>query len=137
MCGEFTKQDMAEIREKTKLNSAYVQQCRDQALWMWRSYRTQHRDWERQLKHAKGKWRGKLLKREPLKPFHNSLTGKVPVRIDVRTGIVVSSNRMKLSPYVLCLSTFSKNHRIIVPLNPAKYHLDLLRKGRRRESGSR
>jgi transposase len=36
---------------------------------------------------------------------------------------------MKLSPYVLCLSTFSKNHRIIVPLNPAKYHLDLLGKG--------
>lgn len=127
--GDFTKQDMAEIKEKTKLNSAYVQQCRDQALWMWRSYRSQHRDWECQLKHAKGKWRGKLLKREPRQPFHDGLTGKVPVRIDVRTGIVVSSNRMKLSPYVLCLSTFSKNHRIIVPLNPAKYHLDLLRKG--------
>jgi hypothetical protein len=28
-CGEFTKQDMAEINEKTKVSSAYVQQCRD------------------------------------------------------------------------------------------------------------
>jgi len=128
--GEFTKQEMTEIRKITKLNSAYVQQCRDQALWMWRSYQTQHKDWERRLKHAKGKWREKLLKREPSKPFHNGLAGKVPIRIDIRTGSVESSKRMKLSPYALRLSTLSKNHRIIVPLNPSEYHVELLRKGR-------
>jgi hypothetical protein len=28
-CEEFTKQDMADINEKTRVSSAYIEQCRD------------------------------------------------------------------------------------------------------------
>jgi len=61
--GEFAREDMARIAKLTKLSSGYVQQCRDQALWMWRSYCAQHQDWERRLRRAKARWREKLLNR--------------------------------------------------------------------------
>lgn len=128
--GEFTKEDMRGISALTKLGAAYVQQCRDQALWMWRGYNAQHQEWERTLGQAKGKWREKLLKREPRKPLSDGLTNKIPVRIDERTGTVEASKRIRLSPYVLRLSSLRKGSRITIPLNPAGYHLELLRKGR-------
>jgi transposase len=55
---------------------------------------------------------------------------KIPVRIDVRTGKVEDSKRMRLCPHVIRLSTLRKRYRITLPLNPAKYHLEILRKGR-------
>lgn len=121
---------MRGISALTKLGAAYVQQCRDQALWMWRGYNAQHQEWERTLGQAKGKWREKLLKREPRKPLSDGLTNKIPVRIDERTGTVEASKRIRLSPYVLRLSSLRKGSRITIPLNPAGYHLELLRKGR-------
>ena len=127
--GKFRRQDIESIKRLTKLNIAYVQQCRDQALWMWRSYHAQRQEWERDLKYARGRWREKLLKREPKKPFSKGSRGKVPIRIDVRTGVVQASKRMKLTPYLIHLSTLEKHHRITVPLNPAKYHIELLRNG--------
>lgn len=129
--GEFSHVDFSEVRRRTKLPSAYVQQSRDQALWMWRSYHAGQKKWRQQLTHAKGRWREKLLEREPRKPFHIGLRNRVPIRIDVRTGTVEASRGIKLSPYVLRLSTLEKNYRIAVPLNPAEYHLEVLRKGRR------
>jgi len=128
--GEFTKSDIARITKLTKLSSAYVQQCRDQALWMWRSYQALHKEWEHRLKYARRSWREKLLKREPQKPFRKSLSKKVPVRLDSRTGVLETSKRIKLSPYVLRLSTLRKNTRITIPLNPAEYHLNLLERDR-------
>jgi hypothetical protein len=59
--GEFINSDIARIKQETKLTSAYVQQARDQALWMWRSYYAQHSEWVYQLKKAKGNWHEKLL----------------------------------------------------------------------------
>jgi len=126
----FEEEDTVRIHERTKLSSAFIQQCQNQALWMWRSYHVQHMEWERRLRCAKGKWREKLLKREPQKPFHNGLTRKVPIRIDIRTGVVEVSKRMKLTPYVIRLSTLKKHTRITIPLNPADYHLRLLAKSR-------
>jgi len=128
--GEFTREDLDKIATATKLSSAYIQQCRDQALWMWRSHRGQHHMWKIRLRKAKGKWREKLLKREPSPPLSNGLRRKVPIRIDARTGIVEQSKQIKLCPYVLRLSTLKKNYRITVPLNPARYHLEVLRMGR-------
>lgn len=128
--GEFTMRDIARIGKLTKLSSALIQQCRDQALWIWRSYHAQHEEWRRRLNHAKGRWREKLLKREPQKPFHKGLNEKIPVRIDIRTGLVEQSQTIKLAPYVIQLSTLKKHRRITIPLNPAGYHLDLLRRGR-------
>lgn len=126
----FEEKDTVRIRDRTRLSSAFIQQCQSQALWMWQSYHVQHMEWERRLRHAKGKWREKLLKREPQKPFHNGLTGKVPIRIDTRTGVVEVSKRMKLTPYVIRLSMLKKHMRITIPLNPADYHLRLLARGR-------
>lgn len=128
--GEFTRTDLAKIAGLTKLSSPFIQQCRDRALWMWRSYHVRRKEWERQLVHAKGKWREKLLKREPRRPFHNGLRNKVPVRVDVRTGIVEASKQITLSSHVLRLSTLKRNCRVTIPLNPAEYHLRILNKGR-------
>lgn len=128
--GEFTKDDLARIAALTKLQCAYMQQCRDQALWMWRSYHSQHEEWERRVEYAKGKWRDKLLEREPRKPLRDGLVKKIPIRIDLRTGTIEGSKRVKLSPYVLRLSSLSRNARITILLSPARYHLELLRKGR-------
>jgi len=128
--GEFTRRDITRITKLTKLSSAYVQQCRDQALWMWRGYRALHQEWEHRLKHARRIWREKLLKREPQKPFRKGISKKVPVRLDSRTGVLETSKRIKLSRYVLRLSTLRKNNRTTIPLNPAEYHLGLLERGR-------
>jgi putative transposase len=128
--GELTRADLTQIKMRTKLGIAYVQQCRDQALWMWRSYLAQHEEWEQKVRHAKGKRVQKFVKREPQKPFRKDSAKKVPVRIDTRAGVVEAAKRIKLSPCVLRLSTLRKGVRVTIPLNPAQYHLALLRKGR-------
>ncbi len=42
--GEFNKEDTAEIGRLTKLNTCYLQQCRDQGLWI-NSVRNAERVW--------------------------------------------------------------------------------------------
>jgi len=69
-----------------------------------------------------------LLKRKPQKPFTNGMHGKVPVWFDYRIGSIEKSQVM-LCPYVARASTPKKGVKITIPLNPAKYHLDLLQKG--------
>jgi len=128
--GEFSRSDIAEIGKITKLQIAYVQECRDQALWLWRSYQTRHAEWEKRYKYAKGKWREKLARREPHKPFYRGMQSKIPVRIDKRMGSVEASEQMKLSSYVIRLSTLKKGCRVTIPLNPVEYHKNLLRQGR-------
>lgn len=128
--GEFTKDDMTRIAMLTRLQSTYLQQCRDQALWMWRTYFAQYQEWDRELKRSRGNWREKLLKREPRRPLRSGLVRKIPVRIDARTGHVEASKRIKLCPLVLRVSTLEKYAGVTIPLNPADYHLNLLQKGR-------
>lgn len=99
-------------------------------MWMWRSYYTLHEEWERRVSHAEGKWHAKLLKREPRKPLRDGLARKIPIRIDLRTGSVEGAKRIRLSSFVLRLSSLSRNARITIPLSLARYHLELLRKGR-------
>lgn len=81
------------------------------------------------MRREKGKWREKILKRQPQKPFSNRLRYKVPVWFDYRIGSVEKS-RIKLSPYVARTSTLQKGVKLTIPLNPAKYHLDLLHKSK-------
>lgn len=128
--GGFMHDDLRKIEKRTKLSSAYIQQCRDQAMWLWRSYQVQHRNWEQRLLRSKAKWKDALLKREPHKPFQGGLRRKVPVRVDYRTGLVQPAEHIQLSPYVVRLSTLRKYARVTIPLNPAKYHLDSLQKGK-------
>lgn len=117
-----------QVKEESKLPAVMVQCCFDTASWMWRSYRSQAAQWERQTRKAKGKWREKLLKRQPQKPFSNGIGRKVPVWFDCRIGSVEKS-KIKLCPYVARVSTLRRGAKLTIPLNPAKYHLGLLLEG--------
>jgi len=116
------------VKRESDLPAAMVQCCFDTASWMWKSYRMQLAEWKRRMRGAKGKWREKLLKRQPLRPFSNGITHKVPVWFDYRIGSIEKS-RVKLCPYVARASTLRRGIKLVIPLNPAKYHLDLLSKG--------
>jgi len=117
-----------QVKEECKLPPAMVQCCFDTASWMWRSYREQLKDWNCELKRAKGEWRKKLLKRKPQKPFSKGMNRKVPIWFDYRIGSIERS-KVKLCPYVARASTLKKGVKVTIPLNPVKYHLDLLQKG--------
>jgi len=56
------------------------------------------------------------------------MNGKVPIWFDHRIGSIERS-RIKLCSYVARASTLKKGVKITIPLNVAKYHLDLLQKG--------
>ena len=117
-----------QVRVETGLPSAMAQCCFDTASWMWKSYRKQLAEWKRKLRRAEGKGREKLLKRQPQKPLSNGTSGKVPVWFDCRIGSIEKS-RIKLCPYVARISTLRKGVKLTIPLNPAKYHLNLISKG--------
>ena len=140
-----------EIKIRTKLNSAYIQQCKDKAIWMWKSYNKQHKKWQYKLNKANNqKYYNKLLKREPSKPFEKSFNGKhntkpfsksnnkIPVRLDYRTISLKSNLKLKgnlasnlknnkLSDLWINLTSLKKHDKIMIPLNPADYHLNKLK----------
>jgi len=124
--------DRAKFYERLKMESglpgALVQCCFDTASWMWKSYRKQLAEWKRRMRRAKGKWREKLLKHEPQKPLSNGISRQIPVWFDYRIGSIEKS-KVKLCPYMARVSTLRRGVKLTVPLNPAKYHLDLLQKG--------
>ncbi len=115
------------VARETSLSSAYLQQCEDRALWMWKSYNALHRKWETKVKTAKGKRLQKLLRREPSPP--GQTTKKTPVRIDIRTGQVREVS-LTLTSHVLKLSTLKKFQTATMLLNPSKYHKDILAKNK-------
>lgn len=121
------------IKNKTKLSAGFVQQSKDKALWMWSQYRTAHRKWRWRVKKAKTgtKYYEKLLQREPSEPFTNgkTLTHKIPIRFDKRTGTIEKS-KVKMSDWIMRISTLKKNEKITVLLNSAKYHNELLGNGK-------
>jgi putative transposase len=120
------------VKTEARLPGHVVQCCYDTAKWMWSSYRALHRAWRWQVAEAKRngewKWLRKLLKREPQKPFSRGMTRKVPIWFDSQLGSIEKS-RIKLCPYVARVSTLRRGVKLTVPLNPAKYPLDLLSKG--------
>ncbi|HID60249.1 MAG TPA: hypothetical protein EYP46_00115 [Hadesarchaea archaeon] len=100
---------------------------------MWKSYRELHREWRWRVGWAQQegdeRWLRKLMKREPQPPFSNWLRHKVPIWFDYRIGSLELSE-IKLSPRVIRISTLKRGERITVLLNPAKYHLELLERGK-------
>ncbi|MCK4669846.1 MAG: transposase [Nanoarchaeota archaeon] len=129
-----------EIAKKTKLSTGYIQQCKDKAIWMWKSYKKEHSRWEFKLKRAKKgtKWHSKLLKRAPSEPFSKSIN-KIPVRLDSRTVSLKTNLELKgkmvkalkedldISSLWLHVSTLKKRDKMMIPLNPAEYHLQVLK----------
>ncbi|MCK4884401.1 MAG: transposase, partial [Candidatus Diapherotrites archaeon] len=124
------------IQEITKLSAGFVQQAGHKALWMWKQYRTTHRKWEWKVSKAQKetKYYEKLLKREPSEPFSNNrtLVHKVPIRLDSRTGHVRNVD-LKLTKWMVEISTLKKNNRMALLLNPSKYHARLLESGEIRD----
>ena len=122
-----------QIKKRTGLSAAFVQCCGDTALWMWKSYRKLHNEWERRVKWAKRggdeQWLRKLMKREPSKPFSNSPQRKIPIWFDCRIGSLERSEKIKISPRIIRISTLKLGERMTIPLNLAKYHVDMLERG--------
>jgi len=126
------------VQEVTGLSAGFVQQCGNQALWMWEGCREFHDRWEKAVERARA--RGderrlrKLLEREPSKPFNGKgPSRKIPIRFDYRTGEVQGSKRAKLSPLLIRMSTLKKCEKLTVFLNPSSYHLELLGRGEIRD----
>jgi transposase len=120
----------ARVKEQAKLSGAITQCCFDTAAWMWRGYREAHKAWRREVAVARRdgdrKWFRKLLRRQPREPFSNGMQGKVPIWFDNRIGSIERAKHLKLCSYVARVSTLRRGVKLTIPLNPAKYHLDLL-----------
>ncbi len=127
----------SDIVEKTGLSAGFIDQCRDKAIWAWKSYRKLHIDWEKKVKRAterleaseddkekekKQKSLDKLLKKEPSRP---TFEDKTPCRLDSRTG-KITIGKGKFSPLWIHISTLEKGKTIDIPLNPSQYHLNQL-----------
>jgi len=127
----------SDIVEKTGLSAGFIQQCIDKVIWVWKSYRKLHRQWENQVikvqeriesarddkeKSKREQSLENLLKREPSSP---SFENKTSCRIDNRTGKIEKSDS-KLTPLWMHVSTLEKKKTIDVPLNPSQYHLNQL-----------
>ena len=123
----------ADVKEQAKLSGAMTQCCFDTTAWMWWSYREAHKAWRRNAAIARSegdeKWLRKLLRREPQEPFSRGMKGKVPIWFDNRIGSIERSKHLKLCSYVARVSTLRRGEKLTIPLNPAKYHLDLLERG--------
>ncbi len=142
-----TKLDRKTIRALVKANNieqiiglsyGLRDQCIDKVIWVWKSYKKLHHDWEGKVQNAKEKTESardenekekrekslqKLLKKEPSKPHFEN---KTSCRFDYRTGNV-EIGKGKFSPLWIRISTLEKNKRIDIPLNPSQYHLNQLK----------
>jgi putative transposase len=132
-----------DIQTFTGLSSAFVQACRDKALWMFKSYRQLHRDWQQDITRleksiakckerlakkstAKDKTRLQKLqhklyrwnKREPSSP---TTKGKVPVMFDYRVGDIAFSRHSKEFPLWARISTLIKGEKLHLPLSVYPY----------------
>lgn len=126
------------VQELTGLSAGFVQQCGNQSLWMWESYRELHRRWERAVEKAMargdGQWLRKLLGREPSKPFQGKDSKrKIPTRFDYRTGDVQRSEHARLSPLLIRISTLKKHQKLTIFLNPSRHHSEQLERGEIRD----
>ena len=126
------------IEHLTGLSSAFVQACRDKALWMFKSYRQLHREWQwdikrleksiatckqclarkstakdkkrlRKLQHKLYRWK----KRQPSPP---TIREKVPIMFDYRVGDISLSCTAKEFPLWARISTLKKGEKLHLPL---------------------
>ncbi|WP_287584896.1 transposase [Candidatus Borrarchaeum sp.] len=138
-----------DIQTITGLSSAYVQACRDKALWMFKSYRELHREWQweitqlkksiatctqritrkstikakkrlRNLQHKLYRWK----KREPSPP---TVKEKVPIMFDYRVGDIAFSCTSKAFPLWARISTLKKGEKLHIPLHLYPYATKHLR----------
>lgn len=135
----WSKSGMVEMLERyrydvtgvTGLGSAYVQQCRDKALECWLSYNRLHDAWKERVEYYSGNedYVRRLLKREPGMPFSKKSNHKVSCRFDLRTcsRIINDGNHIK---YWASISSLTKSKLLLIPLNPSRYHVNLMQDGK-------
>jgi len=126
---EFRK----EIEEITGLPSAFAQACRDKALWMYKSYKKQHKEWSKKVsklekavercreKHKRKKLKHKLYRLKKREPSLPSVNRKIPVMFDVRVGSIEFSYSAKEFKLWMRISTLEKHKRILIPLHSYAY----------------
>lgn len=119
-----------EIKEKTGLPSAFIQCARDRALWMYKSYKKLHREWEKRVKKLEEKLAKnpnnkklqrklyRLKEREPSTPRVNK---KQPIFFDIRIGKIDFSRNSKKFKAWAKISTLHKGERIDIPLQTYPY----------------
>jgi len=122
-----------EIQQITGLNAAYVQCCRDKALWMYRSYKQRHKEWKKEVakleqrierckdKHKRRKLEHKLYRLRQREPSLPSINRKIPVMFDVRVGSIEFSHSAKEFKLWVRISTLEKGKRINIPLYSYSY----------------
>ncbi len=127
-----------DIQHLTGLSSGFAQACRDKALWMFKSYRELHREWQwdikrletsittckqrlarkstakdkkrlRKLQHKLYRWK----KRQPSPP---TIREKVPIMFDYRVGDIAFSCTSKAFPLWARVSTLKKGEKLHLPL---------------------
>jgi putative transposase len=126
------------IQTITGLSSAFAQACRDKALWMVKSYRELHREWQRDIKRleksiatckqrlarkstakdGKRLWKlqHKLYRWQKREPSPPTIKGKVPVMFDYRVGDIALSRTAKEFPLWARISTLKKGEKLHLPL---------------------
>jgi putative transposase len=132
------EQYRTDVENLTGLSSGFVQACRDKALWMFKSYRELHREWQREITRleksivscqkrlakkstAKDKKRLRKLqhklyrwkKRQPSPP---TIRGKVPIMFDYRVGDISLSRTAKEFALWARVSTLKKGEKLHLPL---------------------
>ncbi|MFX1520557.1 MAG: zinc ribbon domain-containing protein [Promethearchaeota archaeon] len=127
-----------EIQTRTGLSSAFVQACRDKALWMVSSYRELHREWQREIERLETsvascqqrlarksttkdtkrlrKLQHKLYRWNKRQPSPPAIRGKVPVMFDYRVGDISLSRITKEFALWARISTLTKGERLHLPL---------------------
>lgn len=127
-----------EMEHRTGLSSGFVQACRDKALWMFRSYRELHRDWQWELKRLENsittcrerlinksttkdqkrlrKLQHKLYRWKKREPSLLTIRGKVPIMFDYRVGNITPSRTSKEFSLWARISTLEKRRTIHLPL---------------------
>jgi len=124
-----------EIQGLTGLPSAFVQCCRDRALWMYKEYKTKYRKWERKVtnlekktencknKKTERKYRHKLYRLKKREPSLPTVKNKIPAQFDRRVGLiqVQPSDTAKEFDLWCRISTLNKGERMDVPLYSYPY----------------
>lgn len=119
-----------EIKEVTGLPSAFVQCARDRALWMYRSYKKLHKEWEKRVKKleekiaknpSNKKLQRKLYRVKKSEPQIPKVNKKQPIFFDSRIGKIEFSEKSKKFRLWARISTLRKNQRIDIPLHIYPY----------------
>jgi putative transposase len=121
-----------EVESITGLPSAFAQACRDKALWMYKSYKKLHREWQKEVvklerrvelanKHRRRKLERKLYRLKKREPSLPTINHKIPTMFDYRVGSIEFSYSAKEFKLWMRISTLERGKRIDIPLHSYSY----------------